>query len=347
MQQAPPVPTPTVVAPPAPAPEAQRSGPLNEAQRAPLLAIQNDPPPPATTRNTHYWVSNEGAHHLWRERISDLGGALVGVGTDQLYMMAGWQQPELLIPMDFDIEVVKVHRVYGIAFVNAETPQAFMDLWNRKPSGTPPLAALIERDVQDPTLRKELLRSLKTSNIVIHARLRQLVRLYGPRQVACFINDQAQYDRVRNLWLEQRVFPVRGDLTADTAMQDIAAALRRVGTPLRVLYLSNAEQYFPYGEKFRRNIIVQPFDDRSLVLRGYPSTAYSQIDGDDYHYSHQPALNFVRLMQVSSIGGVQQLMRTAVNTEPFGTSIVNLEPTPAKRAPKIAPIRDAVEGSGR
>jgi hypothetical protein len=114
-----------------------------------------------------------------------------------------------------------------------------------------------------------------------------------------------------------------------------------------VLYLSNAEQYFPYGEKFRRNIIVQPFDDRSLVLRGYPSTAYSQIDGDDYHYSHQPALNFVRLMQVSSIGGVQQLMRTAVNTEPFGTSIVNLEPTPAKRAPKIAPIRDAVEGSGR
>ena len=152
---------------------------------------------------------------------------------------------------------------------------------------------------------------------------------------------------MRKLWLEQRVFPVRGDLTADTAMQDIAAALRKVGTPLRALYLSNAEQYFPYGEKFRRNIIVQPFDDRSLVLRGYPSTAYSQIDGDEYHYSHQPALNFVRLMQVSSIGGVQQLMRTAVNTEPFGTSIVNLEPTPAKRAPKIAPARDAVEGSGR
>ena len=53
------------------------------------------------------------------------------------------------------------------------------------------------------------------------------------------------------------------------------------------------------------------------------------------------------MTQVSSIAGVQQLMRTAVNTEPFGTSIVNLEPTPAKRAPKIAPVRDAVEGSGR
>ena len=86
---------------------------------------------------------------------------------------------------------------------------------------------------------------------------------------------------------------------------------------------------------------------RSLILRGYPSTAYRQIDGDDYHYSHQPALNFAQLLQVSAISGVQQLMRTAVNTEPFGTSIVNPDPTPAKRAPKIAPIRDAVEGSGR
>lgn len=349
-QQAPEVPVaallpPAAEPPPAP-PAALPAGPLNEAQRAPLLAIRNDPPPPATTRNTHYWVSNEGAHHLWRERITDMGGALVGVGTDQLYLMAGWQQPELLIPMDFDIEIVKVHRLYGIAFTNAATPQAFMDLWNRKPTGTPPLAAFVESDVQDPTLRKELLRSLRTSNIVIHARLRQLVRLYAPRQVACFINDQAQYDRVRNLWLEQRVFPVRGDLTADTAMQDIAAALRKVGTPLRALYLSNAEQYFPYGERFRRNMIVQPFDDRSLVLRGYPSTAYRQIEGDDYHYSHQPALNFAQLMQVSSIAGVQQLMRSAVNTEPFGTSIVNPSPTPAKRAPKIAPVRDEDEGSG-
>ncbi len=86
---------------------------------------------------------------------------------------------------------------------------------------------------------------------------------------------------------------------------------------------------------------------RSLILRGYPSTAYRQIDGDGYHYSHQPALNFAQLLQVSAISGVQQLMRTAVNTEPFGTSIVNPDPTPAKRAPKIAPIRDAVEGSGR
>ncbi len=353
-QQAPPVPAlpvtkvlPPAAEPPPASPAALPAGPLNEAQRAPLLAIRNDPPPPATTRNTHYWVSNEGAHHLWRERISDLGGALVGVGTDQLYLMAGWQQPELLIPMDFDIEIVKVHRLYGIAFANAATPQAFMDLWNRKPTGTPPLAAFVETDVQDPTLRKELLRSLRTANIVIHARLRQLVRLYAPRQVACFINDQTQYDRVRNLWLEQRVFPVRGDLTADTTMQDIAAALRKVGTPLRALYLSNAEQYFPYGERFRRNIMVQPFDDRSLVLRGYPSTAYRQIEGDEYHYSHQPALNFVQLMQVSSIASVQQLMRTSVNTEPFGTSIVNPDPTPAKRAPKIAPMRDAVEGSGR
>lgn len=338
---------PLAAEPTAPSPTGLSEGPLSEAQRAPLLAIRNDPPPPATTRNTHYWVSNEGAHHLWRERITDLGGALVGVGTDQLYLMAGWQQPELLIPMDFDIEIVKVHRLYGIAFSNAATPQAFLDLWKRNPTGTPPLAAFVAQEVQDPARQKELLRSLKTSNIVIYARLRQLVRLYAPRQVACFINDQAQYDRVRKLWLEQRVFPVRGDLTADITMQDIAAALRKTSTPLRALYLSNAEQYFPYGEKFRRNIIVQPFDDRSLILRGYPSTAYRQIEGDEYHYSHQPALNFVRMMQVSTIPSVALLMRTAVNTEPFGTSIVNHEPTPAKRAPKIAPVRDAVEGSGR
>ena len=56
-------------------------------------ALEADEAPEEITRNSHYVISNELNHHLFRPHVQDLGGVLVGVGSDQLYLIAGWMKP--------------------------------------------------------------------------------------------------------------------------------------------------------------------------------------------------------------------------------------------------------------
>ena len=88
-----------------------------------MHAVVEDPPPPELVRDTHYIVSNESRQDLFKDSIAAHGGALLGVGSDQNYLLAGWSRPELLILFDFDQVVVNVHRVYRAFFLNAATPR--------------------------------------------------------------------------------------------------------------------------------------------------------------------------------------------------------------------------------
>ena len=92
----------------------------------PLVA---DPKPDRITRDTHYLKSNEYHHDIYKDYIEDLGGIFMGVGTDQLYVMAGWCKPEILIPFDFDQYVVVIYCVYGIIVTKAKAPEDFIQLW--------------------------------------------------------------------------------------------------------------------------------------------------------------------------------------------------------------------------
>ena len=50
--------------------------------RAAFSAIEPDPHPEKLTRDSHYWVSDEQRHDLFRESITNLGGIFIGLGTD-------------------------------------------------------------------------------------------------------------------------------------------------------------------------------------------------------------------------------------------------------------------------
>ena len=46
-----------------------------------------------------------------------------------------------------------------------------------------------------------------------------------------FLDDQEQYDHIRSLWATGRVLAIRGDLTADQTMLDLAEAFETVESP--------------------------------------------------------------------------------------------------------------------
>ncbi len=323
------------VAEPTPAPSAAGEGPLAESLRAAFLAIREDPAPPELTRNSHYWISNEHSHHLWRERIAGIGGAYLGVGSDQNYLLAAWARSNLLVLMDFDGAIGDLHRVYKVAFAAADTPEAFVALWGKTKEEE--LRKLVEAAYADPEEKKLATRALKVARQLVFSRLSRTRRDYQARGVPTFVTDQADYDHVRKLWADGRVFPIRGDLTGDTTLVDIAAALEKADMRLGVVYLSNAEQYFDYGPAFRRNILRLPVQDNGMIVRTLGWKGPGFVEGEAYHYTIQPARKFAAWMRESRIVSLGRMLHHKTPSPTPGYSSIDKDPVVAKTPPEIAP----------
>lgn len=316
---------PTAVEPAADLPEPVIAGATggniqpDDALAADFRTMRPDPQPDEIIRNSHYWVSNEYSHFLFRDTIANVGGAYMGVGTDQNYLLAGWARSELIIMLDFDGEIARAHDLYGIAFREATTPDEFLSIWSD--DGEKRFADLVPTYYPDDAERQRLLlRAYEWGGTTIYARLRRIIRQYGENGIPTFMTSQEDYDYLRNLWLNNRVFAIRGDLTGSLAIQDAAHLLRRHNIPMRVLYTSNAEQYFTFTAEFRRNMLVLPFDEQSWVVRTRPITAWGLAPDDDYHYNVQGGLNFQLWMRGSSVSDCQRLMRNRSQTGVVGLS---------------------------
>ena len=57
---------------------------------------------------------------LFKPFIEGKGGAYVGVGSDQSYLLMTWQRPELVFQMDYYPWVVIVHSLYHRFFLAAK-----------------------------------------------------------------------------------------------------------------------------------------------------------------------------------------------------------------------------------
>lgn len=238
----------------------------------PMKALRADPATDELVYDTHYFISNEEEHHTWRESVSDLGGMMVGVGAEQNYVIAGWARPELLVLADFDNYIPLIHKVYGVAFEMAATPDEFIALW-RDEKGRQRLSDGIARTYEGSKELRLLIGALTESTY--HNRFltpgggfQRLQAKYRDLGIPCFLTDQEHYEFIASLWRRGRVLPVQGDLTGRYTFVDIANLSKALDLPVRVLYMSNCESYFNRSDgRFRDNIMGLPFDAKSQVLR--------------------------------------------------------------------------------
>lgn len=321
-------------APTAPA-VARAHGPLSPEVRGYFEAIRSDPAPRAIIRSSHYYRTNELSHWVYRERVTDLGGVMSGVGSDQLYLLAGWARPEILVPLDFDGEITATHRVVAAVFLAKATPEEFMAAFDE--ANVEALQALVRAHYANDPNVESLARTARNAGRHLFESMQMIRRRYNERRIPTYVTDAAQYEFVRGLVAEGRVFPVRGDLTADLAMLDLALAARRANLPVRLLYVSNAETYFEFGPGYRRNIMAQPFDDRGVLLRTFHSNLPHPDGEPNYHYNIEAGPHAIAMMQRSSIDSVRTLLvraRTATNVR--GLSEILAEPSGP--TPTIAPV---------
>lgn len=294
----------------APTPAAAESAvlpPLPQVWQDAFAQLVEDPKPRSLVRNTHYIVSNEDMHYVWKDHVRDRGGVYIGVGTDQNYLLAAWAKPELLVLLDFDQMVVDLHRVYGLIFLAAPTPEDFLDLWEER--NVRRVEALIDSQETDAARKQGMLHAYRTSHYAVSRRLREVGKRYRPLGVPWFLTDAAQYRYLVMLFRTGRVKYVRGDLSLGGSLQSVATATKKSGGVVRTVYFSNAERYFPYTRGFTDSVLGLPTDDRSLILR-----TKARISGL-YEYIVQDADNLRAWLQW---GKLRQAFHMSKHREPDG-----------------------------
>lgn len=321
---------------PEPAAAADPLAPLPDEVRERFASLPEDPKPDELIRNSHYWISNERNLQLWHEHVEDLGGAYLGVGTDQNYVLAGWAKSDLVVIVDFDAAIADLHQVYGLFFDVAETYEDFYQRWSpgREAEG---LALIDERFAERPDL-KQIRKAYKIARQLVWARLRIVRKAYEKLDIPTFVTDQAQYDHVRTLWRNGRVFALRGDFTADATMVALGKAMKDSGLSFNVIYLSNVEQYVDYTPEWRRNFLGLPVGDKGVVVRTLGWGGFGFVDeAEKYHYNVQPAPKFLAWLEQSRVKNLPTMLHHRTRTQTQGLSLLDGEVKTSKKPPVIAP----------
>jgi sulfatase modifying factor 1 len=289
-------PVPGPVGPPVVGPDPV--APLTAAER---LAFWNVPAEELERRpvDVRHWVnSNEADHVLWFTTADGLGGGYVGVGSDQNYSLFAKARSSFVWLMDYDTVVLQAHRIYRALILASASPQEFLLRWD--PFEQQVTAGLLDAAYADDPELPELRRLLADNFTEAGRYFHQVAARTADGVPASWLADVALYRYVRRMFREDRVRIVGGDLTKEMPGR-IAAAMRARGVPMRIVYLSNAEQYFAYTDSFRAAFGAMPFDERSVILRTV-SRWLPDRSRHVWHYQVEPAAHFARTLA----GGVDR-----------------------------------------
>ena len=284
----------TVLAEPAPptASSAIRSlAPLGDAARKRLDAIPNEGTP---LPKQHYFRSNEWYQNLLVKPLDGRGGAYVGVGSDQNYTMAAIAGSELLILIDYDPRIRWVHRIYDVLVRASETPADLVSRFSEENAES--TRALIETAVTGDPYAAAILKHFTKSRKLWHAYLKRVSGESGKLEVTSWLSVPAYYAHMRALFNAGRVISRNGDMTAERTVRAAGDTARELQIPVRIVYFSNAEQFFTYSDSFQANMRALPTDKLSVVVRTIHHKGVPNAGPNDWHYVVQDMPDFLHRM---------------------------------------------------
>ena len=296
--------------------------PLSPAQdaifhEAPEEQLRRDP---VDTR--HYVQTNEPRHDAFFPWLDGVGGGYLGVGADQNYTLAARARAEFVWLMDYDVVVTQAHRIFAALIARAQTPAAFLASW--APGTFDEAAHAIEEAEAAAADLPELLDLYRELRVDLRPYFQREAELTANGRPITWLSDPQLYAWIRDLVLARRVRIVKGDLLGAMPAA-ITATQNRLGVPLRVLYLSNAEAYFYYDDSFREALAAMPKDERSVVLRTINSPRFAGEDRSIWHYQVEPLAHFAEALRDDAVTRCSDLYGRAKYTRGGGVSLLGLE----------------------
>lgn len=273
-------------------------------------------------------VTNEDRLEIFEPHIRGIGGGYIGVGSIQNFTLAAWAKSEYIWLMDFTRVVVATNKVHVAFLKRLATPQEHRTMWDKKKSAAAADKIIEEEFAGSPEI-PFIKQSYRKASPYLMTTFGFLDKLTKKRPYKFWLNDQEQYDYLKKLALENRIRPLKGNLNGDITVLGIGEAARKMGVSMRILYLSNAEEYFRgYKKSFKRSFRNLPVDEKSLVLRTisfnkgkFHWAEDSHLSTDrGFHYSIQPAQHFQEQLKLEKID-VRDFYNTAlIDPKEYGLS---------------------------
>lgn len=231
-----------------------------------------------------YIMTNEPRSYLWNDYVDNLGGAYVGIGSDQNYSTIAAARSEWVWVMDYDPRVVKNHHRVFALIKAAQTPEAFVKFFSPG-SRSAALAVLDAAFTDDKERRRQRAGFMATAD--------KLYPYYQEKRKATaksgdygWLAHDENYAYIRTLLEQGRMRVVAGDLLRDDgAMAKIGETARALGVPVRIYYTSNAPSSWggEVTDAYRANVLGLPMDEKSVVLQTNSRGGFEQTG--KWHHS--------------------------------------------------------------
>lgn len=274
-----------------------------------------------------YVKANEGRTHVWAPFITNLGGAYLGVASDQNYSLIATARSELAFLMDYDPRVVALHRRLRALILRSETPEAFIARF--APEAQRESLAILEQVYADAPDLGALKVGFRANREELHAYYQAQLD-HPPRgQPADFGWLRPEhYAYIRALYQQDRIIPIKGDLMGSRTITAVAAATRAAGLTLRIVYLSNAPSAWggQITPGYRKNILALPLDDRSVALQTTNGGGFRQMGY--WHYNIHGGLH---LQQLFARPGYDTVLKTLGERIPTPDGDVTITALPGVR----------------
>lgn len=230
----------------------------------------------------HYVTTNEFHHELYDPYLRGLGGAYAGVGTDQNFTLIAWSRSRIAFLMDYDPVVVSINYAHRAFILAATTRQKYLYFW--KPQNKQKGAALLRRVYHNHPEKEAIvdayLFARKPINFHYHILQKRRFgwnyhrmkpdptrRNLRDKRDYNWIHQESDYLYIRKMFQQDRIRVMKGDLLLDKSLRGIGTICRKMNMPFRVLYMSNAEEFWKYPPSFRQNILNLPMDQHSVIVR--------------------------------------------------------------------------------
>ncbi|TGL52407.1 hypothetical protein EHQ61_04870 [Leptospira wolffii] len=307
-----------------------------------LVLTETDPPPADRHLHAdHYPASNERRLDLFKSRVEGLGGGYVGVGTDQNLTLIAWAKSDYAYLTDFDPVTVSINRIHLYFLELAPNYAEFEKLWDVK-NKKETLGVLEKRFFTDPeynVIIKSYEIALRKGGVPQRlGDLHKISKVYP--QFTSFHNDTKDYEFLRQMVLDGRILAVDGNLLGGKTFKSVAEKSERLGIPIRILYTSNAEEYFRYPEGMKNNFLNLYSDSKSLVVRTVTKGArvYGFPDGEmfpkeyPFHYNIQPLENFKTWLKNENPLSTTRILKSRTPVVKGFSVIENLPDSPAAKS---------------
>lgn len=221
---------------------------------------------PANCRDpVSYTKPNEARNILFGKYIRNLGGGYVGVAADANYTFLTYARSEFVWLMDFNINIVNLHRINRAFILASPSPGEFLDKWN--PSNKNNTLKLLEKELGNTPEWKNTKNFFEVNQPGMFEHYKTIAYPDKTNPEFGWLRNPNNYEYLRTLHIQGRILILEGDLLKDKTLFSIGTMARKLKVKIRIFYPSNAEEFWKFTPVYKKNILNLPFDEASVVLR--------------------------------------------------------------------------------